>query len=167
MIKLVKLNGYLFVTLADGNVISGRIENFEFQQENATNKFDLVFKGRIIADSELFSNFENESEVAFASASDLIEFYTTLQNPLAVIEQASNGVFGYESGVSGTQTLTGSKKVKSISAYSLAGGTVQINGGDSIIIPANGSVDIPCDYNLVDPTVIFTATNTYLITYIS
>jgi hypothetical protein len=167
MIKLVKLNGYLFVTLADGNVISGRIENFEFQQENATNKFDLIFKGQIIADSILFSNFENESEVAFASASDLIEFYTTLQNPLSVIEQTSNGVFGYESGVSGTETLTGSKKVKSISAYSLAGGTITINGGDSIIIPANGSVDIPCDYNLVDPTVIFTATTTYLITYIS
>jgi hypothetical protein len=167
MIKLVKLNGYLFVTLADGNVISGRIENFEFQQENATNKFDLIFKGQIIADSILFSNFENESEVAFASASDLIEFYTTLQNPLSVIEQTSNGVFGYESGVSGTETLTGSKKVKSISAYSLAGGTITINGGDSITIPANGSVDVPCDYNLIDPTVIFTATNTYLITYIS
>jgi hypothetical protein len=78
-----------------------------------------------------------------------------------------SGVFGYASGVSGTETLTGGKKVKSISAYSSAGGTLQINGGDSIAIPANGSVDIPCDYSLVDPTIIFTTTTTYLITYIS
>jgi hypothetical protein len=167
MIKLVKLNGYLFVTLADGNVISGRIENFEFQQENATNKFDLIFKGQIIADSELFSNFENESEVAFASASDLIEFYTTLQNPLAVIEQTSNGVFGYVTGDSGSVVLNSGEKIKSISAYSEIGGSVTIGDGDPIIIPANGSVDVPCDYNLVDPTVIFTATTTYLITFIS
>jgi hypothetical protein len=102
----------------------------------------------------------------YANSSDGTDDVTVLNS---IDAKLSNGIgtFGYVSGVSGTETLTGSKKVKSISAYSLAGGTVQINGGDSIIIPANGSVDIPCDYNLVDPTVIFTGTNTYLITYIS
>ena len=169
MIKLVKNNGYLFVTSEDGSVISGRIENFEFQQENATNRFDVVFKGRVLegADSILFSDFVDENDDAFASASSLIEFYTTLQNPLPVIEQTSNGAFGYVAGVSGTVTLTGGKKVKSITAVSTAGGTVVIDGGNTITITANGGVDLQCDYNLVDATIVFTGTVSYVVTYIS
>lgn len=165
MIKLVKNNGYLFVTLADGNVISGRIENFEFQQENTTSRFDLVYKGRIIADSVLFSDFADET--AFASVADLIEFYTTLQNPLPVIEQNTSGAFGYVSGVSGTVTLTGGKKVKSITAVSTAGGTIVIDGGDTFIIPPNGNFTDDCNYNLVDAEIVFTGTVSYYVSYIS
>ena len=69
------------------------------------------------------------------------------------------------SGVSGTQTLTGGKKVGSLSCVSVAGGTVSING-ISVTIPAGGNFNKDYKFNLLDPTIIFTGTDSYELDYI-
>jgi hypothetical protein len=69
------------------------------------------------------------------------------------------------SGVSGTETLTSGKKVGSLSCVSSAGGTVSINGV-SIIIPAGGNFSKDFKFNLLDPTIIFTGTDSYELDYI-
>jgi hypothetical protein len=102
----------------------------------------------------------------YANSSDGTDDVTVLNS---IDAKLSNGIgtFGYDAGVSGTLTLTGSKKVKSISAYSTVGGTITIDGGDTITVPANGSFTDDLNYNLVDPEIVFTGTTTYYVSYIS
>ncbi len=84
------------------------------------------------------------------------------------------GTWGYASGTSGTETLTGRKQVTRISAIALeAGGTVQINGGDTITIPygstdsVSSAIDVPVHGVLIDPEIIFTGTDSYLVQYVA
>jgi hypothetical protein len=68
-------------------------------------------------------------------------------------------------GVSGTETLSGGKKVGSLSCVSSAGGTVSIDGV-SITIPAGGNFSKDYKFNLLNPTIIFTGTDSYELDYI-
>lgn len=76
MIKLEASNNYLFVTLADGNKYSGFATNFEFQQENEEDTFDLLYKNNLIADGIIYSDFTDETETPFASVQAFKDFYT-------------------------------------------------------------------------------------------
>lgn len=95
---------------------------------------------------------------------------------LELIDMASPdvGTWNYKAGVSGTATLTGGKRVTRITAIALgAGGTVQINGGDSIPVPYDSTDKTSSDLtiepkgNLVDPTIIFTGTDAYVIEWVT
>lgn len=77
------------------------------------------------------------------------------------------GTWGYNAGVSGTVTLAGSKRVRSITAISTAGGTVTIDGGDSIPIPANFAFNLPIDAQITDAVIVFTGTDSYFVDYVS
>lgn len=102
----------------------------------------------------------------YANSSDGNDDVVAL-NSIATNTGNGVGTFGYVAGVSGTVTLTGGKKVKSITAVSTAGGTITIDGGNSITIPANGSFTEDCNYNLVDAEIVFTGTTSYYVSYIS
>lgn len=73
------------------------------------------------------------------------------------------GTWGYNAGASGTVVLTGSKRVIGIAAHATTAGSFTINGGDSIPVPANSSIEIQPIANLVDPTIVFTGTDSYFI----
>lgn len=77
------------------------------------------------------------------------------------------GTWGYTSGIDGTIVITGSKRVIGIGVYSLLGGSFTINGGDTITIPSGVAFNIEPNGNLIDPTFIFTGTNTFVIETVS
>lgn len=77
------------------------------------------------------------------------------------------GTWGYISGIDGTIVVSGSKRIIGIGAYSLLGGSFTINGGNTITIPSGVAYNIEPKGNLVDPTFIFTGTNTFLIETVS
>lgn len=73
------------------------------------------------------------------------------------------GTWGYVAGVSGTVVIAAGRRVLGIAAYSSAGGTLTINGGDSVVIPAASAIGISPKGNLVAPTLIFTGTTSYFV----
>lgn len=77
------------------------------------------------------------------------------------------GTWGYASGVSGTPTIGAGKRVIGISAHSTVGGSFTINGGNTITVPANVSVNINPLGNLVNPTIVFTSTDTFFVEFVS
>lgn len=77
------------------------------------------------------------------------------------------GTWGYTAGTSGTATLTGGKRVLTITAASASGGTVVIDGGDTITIPASGSVVLEPKVQLADPEIVFTGTDAYVIDWLT
>jgi hypothetical protein len=84
------------------------------------------------------------------------------------IARVEFGTWGYKSGSSGTvNSLPATAHVLGITA---TGGTsaasFTINGGDTITIPANMSIDIAPKGNLVAPTIVFTSTVSYFIEYV-
>lgn len=86
---------------------------------------------------------------------------------LATDVEKNYGTWGYTSGIDGTIVITGSKRVTGIGAYSLLGGSFTINGGDTITVPSGVAFNIQPNGNLVDPTFIFTGTNTFIIETVS
>lgn len=90
---------------------------------------------------------------------------------LALIAQKTpniTGIFGYKSATNGTLTLTGSKRVLSITASSgNTASTIQINGGDIINIPILKNISIEVAGNITDPTIVFTNTTSYFVSYVS
>ena len=78
---------------------------------------------------------------------------------------ASNpsGTFAYHSGASGTVAVPVGQRVTGIAAHSTIGGSLTINGGSSIIIPANTAVEIRPTGDLTAPTIVFTDTDAYVI----
>lgn len=84
------------------------------------------------------------------------------------------GTWGYNSGISGTLTLTGTKKVLMITAIGQeASATITINGGDTITLPYGGtdkvssSIEIKPVGTLVSPTIVFTGTKGYFVEWVS
>lgn len=73
------------------------------------------------------------------------------------------GTWGYVAGASGTPTITGSKRVTGIAAHATTAGSFTINGGDSIPVPANSSIEIQPLANLVDPAIVFTGTDSFFV----
>jgi hypothetical protein len=78
-----------------------------------------------------------------------------------------SGTWGYAAGTAATEALIGSKRVIGIAAHATTAGSFTINGGASIPVPANSSIEIQPIANLVDPTVIFTGTDSYFIEHIT
>lgn len=79
----------------------------------------------------------------------------------------SFGTWAYYAGTSGTVTVTAGQRVIGISAHSTSGGTMTINGGATITIPANVSFNLSPLGNVVAPTIVFTSTDTYFIEVVS
>jgi hypothetical protein len=73
------------------------------------------------------------------------------------------GMWAYAAGVSGTVVIAAGRRVLGIAAYSTAGGTMTINGGDSVVIPASSAIGIAPKGNLVAPTLVFTGTTSYFV----
>lgn len=91
-----------------------------------------------------------------------------------VRDQKASGTWGYNAGVSGTLTLTGSKRVLQITAVAQeAAATITINGGDTITLPygstdkASSAIEIVPRGNLTDPVIIFTSTKAYFVEYVT
>jgi hypothetical protein len=82
------------------------------------------------------------------------------------LEAQQDGAWGYAGGSSGTVTLTGSKRVLAITAVcGGTPGTITINGGDSIPVPTNVGLQIGPKGNLVDPTIVFSSTDSYFVEF--
>jgi len=79
----------------------------------------------------------------------------------------SFGAWAYYSGSLGTVVVAAGQRVLSVGCHSASGGTLQINGGPSIPIPANVGFTINPLGNLVAPSITFTATDSYFIEVVS
>jgi hypothetical protein len=84
------------------------------------------------------------------------------------VRQSTAGTFGYAAGTSGTVALSGGKKVGTITVHCTTAGSLTINGGASIAVPANSqfSASYP-DGKLTDPTIVCTGSDSYYIDYLS
>lgn len=76
------------------------------------------------------------------------------------------GKWGYVAGTSGTASLP--KGVQVISIYMAgSGGSMTINGGDSIVMPATNAFQINFRHLLlVAPTLVFSSTSSYFVEYV-
>lgn len=77
------------------------------------------------------------------------------------------GTWGYRAGTLGTVSLTDSKRLLSIAAHATVAGTVTINGGDAIPIPANVAFDFAAHGVIIDPVLVFAFTDAYFVEYVS
>lgn len=84
-------------------------------------------------------------------------------NPLPVDIAPITGTWKYYAGVVGTVIVLASERICGISAHSTIGGSMSINGGPSVPLPAGISVSINPNGNLVAPTITFVNTDTYFI----
>jgi hypothetical protein len=78
------------------------------------------------------------------------------------------GRWSYLAGVSGAVVVPPGRRVLSLAAQAGAGaGSVVIDSGPPIPVPANGSVEIEPRANLTAPIVVFDQTEAYLIELVS
>lgn len=78
-----------------------------------------------------------------------------------------SGTFDYTAGQDGTVTLSGSKKVQQITAHCTTAGSLTINGGAAITIPANSTFAATyADGKLTDPTLVFTGTDAFYVDWL-
>ena len=77
------------------------------------------------------------------------------------------GTWTYYSGISGTVNVTAGQRILSITCHSAIGGTVTINGGSSITVPAGVGFSISMTGLIIAPTVVFSSTDTYFIEVVS
>lgn len=74
------------------------------------------------------------------------------------------GTWAYEAGVAGTEIIGAGQRVIGIAAHAgIVAGSMTINGGDVIPVPANSSITINPYGQLVAPTIVFTGTDSYFI----
>jgi hypothetical protein len=75
-----------------------------------------------------------------------------------------SGTWDYTAGTSGTVALTGGKKVHSVAVTATVAGSMKINGGATITIPAGTPMSFGFDDGkLTNPTFVFTSTASYYI----
>lgn len=79
----------------------------------------------------------------------------------------SFGTWSYYGGTAGTVVVTAGQRVLSVSCHSTTGGTLQINGGQVIPVPANVGFAINPLGNLIAPTITYTGTDSYFIEVVS
>lgn len=79
----------------------------------------------------------------------------------------SFGTWSYYGGISGTITVAAGQRVLSISCHSSSGGSLTINSGMSIPVPANVGFAINPLGNLIAPTIVYTGTDSYFIETVS
>lgn len=77
------------------------------------------------------------------------------------------GTWAYYAGASGTAAVSAGQRVIGIAAHSTAGGSMAINGGASVPIPANCGIAIAPFGNLIAPTLVFTGTDSYFVEVVS
>lgn len=78
------------------------------------------------------------------------------------------GTWAYQAGVSGTEAIPSGKRVLGITAVTGASaGSIVIDSGDAITVPANSAVEIQPKANLVAPTIVFDSTTSYLVEYVA
>lgn len=91
----------------------------------------------------------------------------TANNSLSSIDGKipdESGTWSYIAGTSGSPSISGSKRVLQITAIGgSSGGTLTINGGNTITIPALTSITISPRANLTDPALVFTSTSSYFV----
>lgn len=75
------------------------------------------------------------------------------------------GTFAYRGGDQGNVHIPG--RVLTIIAHSTLGGTVQINSGDTIPVPANVGFGFSPSGNLENCDIVFGATDMYLVEYVT
>lgn len=74
------------------------------------------------------------------------------------------GTWDYQAGVSGIETIGAGQRVIGIAAHAgIVAGSMTINGGDVIPIPANSSISISPQAQLVAPTIVFTGTTSFFV----
>lgn len=79
----------------------------------------------------------------------------------------ATGTWAYYAGSSGTCTVTAGQKVIGIAAHATTAGSFTINGGASVPVPANSSIEIQPNGQLVAPTIIFSGTDSYFVEVVS
>jgi hypothetical protein len=77
------------------------------------------------------------------------------------------GTWDYRAGASGTVNVPAGGRVLGIAAHSAGGGSMTINGGASIPIPANVGIAFTPQGNLVAPTLVFTSTDSYAVEFVT
>jgi hypothetical protein len=77
------------------------------------------------------------------------------------------GTWSYYAGASGNVNVTAGQRVIGIAVHSTAGGSFTINGGASIPVPANSSIEIQPLAQLVAPAFVFTGTDSYFVEVLS
>lgn len=84
---------------------------------------------------------------------------------ISAIVSKRTGAWAYKAGVSGTVQVTANVRVLQISAVAGgdADGSLSINGGDAVIIPAGQAITVSPQGNLVSPLIVFTGTSSYFI----
>lgn len=98
------------------------------------------------------------------------KFATLVRNDLHYQEIVSfnPGVWAYEAGVSGTPDFPATSRILSLAAVAgEGGGTVAINTGNAIPIPEGMSFGMTIEADLIDPTIVFTGTVSYVVQYVS
>lgn len=74
--------------------------------------------------------------------------------------------WGYKAGVSGSPSIPSLARVIGVTAHCTIAGSMTINGGDSIPIPANVGYAFTPQGALVGPTIVLTGTDSYLVEYL-
>jgi hypothetical protein len=77
------------------------------------------------------------------------------------------GTWGYYAGVSGTVVMAAGQRVTGIAAHATLAGSMTINAGASITIPADTGIWLEPQGQLVAPTLVFTGTDTYVVEYLT
>lgn len=77
------------------------------------------------------------------------------------------GVWGYRAGEDGTPSLPSDARVLSLACVAgSSGATVVIDGGDEIPVPNGQSFSMTVEANLIDPTIVFTDTVTFIVQFV-
>jgi len=77
------------------------------------------------------------------------------------------GTWAYYAGASGTVVVGSGQRVIGIAVHATTAGTVTINGGASIPIPANSSIEIAPTAQLIAPTIIVSGCDSYFFEVLS
>jgi hypothetical protein len=91
---------------------------------------------------------------------------TTLVTQSAKIPNQA-GTWAYYAGTSGTVNVTAGQRVLGIAAHATTAGSMTINGGASVPIPAGTGIQFSPVGNLVAPTLVLTGTDSYVIEVVS
>jgi hypothetical protein len=91
---------------------------------------------------------------------------TTLAAQSAKIPNQA-GTWAYYAGTSGTVNVTAGQRVLGIAAHATTAGSMTINGGASVPIPAGTGIQFSPVGNLVAPTLVLTGTDSYVIEVVS
>lgn len=85
-------------------------------------------------------------------------------DPWPVADAALTGAWGYVAGVTGTPVLPAGCRVIGIAAIpATGGGTVTVDGGDTVVIPEGFPLDWQPLGQLVAPTLVFSGTQSFVV----